>query len=533
MKARKLLLVCTFLCIIFLPIFLNISSPLFHKQFDVTLNGYFDSYEKPALDVATYVNGEFQKKFESWLNSSIIPKNRFIKLYNQLQYSLFNQPSNRILGKNHDVFEESYIVSELCMNGVNYALPEKDAEMQAYVDKLESISRKLSAFGKSLVVYTTPSKAHYHRENIPDKYLLQAVSGKRGIDAFREKVARTDVPFLDTNLVAEKIAYPVFYKTGIHWSRPVEQATSVELIDLMNNVRGANFRELLLGEIKEQSSPFWKDTDVFDLLNLYLPAEECTYYEYETNRTYPSEFDKLRVLLQGGSFSSGLQHDYFEAYAGDEVHAIFYDESIEYDGGYIRPLDGWDELDLQPLLDQTDIVLIELNEAVVSAYSSGFVEYLDNFLDSYSPSASSVRYPDQRLIPAQNTGLAYSDGFYEYENGIVWATDNAAVTLSNPDIYSKGLEIDFVLNENYLVDRDECIVYLYINQKLIRTQVYNEPGVYSIRVTPEELPDDTLCVDSIDIELVTATGSFCPLEMGLSEDNREMALAVSYIGEVQ
>lgn len=74
-KARKLLLVCTFLFIIFLPIFLNISSSLFHKRFDVTLNGYFDSYEKPALDVATYVNGEFQKKFESWLNSSIIPKN--------------------------------------------------------------------------------------------------------------------------------------------------------------------------------------------------------------------------------------------------------------------------------------------------------------------------------------------------------------------------------------------------------------------------------------------------------------------------
>lgn len=308
------------------------------------------------------------------------------------------------------------------MNGVNYALPEKDAEMQAYVDKLESISRKLSAFGKSLVVYTTPSKAHYHRENIPDKYLLQAVSGKRGIDAFREKIARTGIPFLDTNFVAEKIACPVFYKTGIHWSRPVEQASSVELINLMNNVRGANFRELLLGEIKEQSSPFWKDMDVFDLLNLYLPAEECTYYEYGTNRTYPSEFDKLRVLLQGGSFSSGLQHDYFGAYAGDEVHAIFYDESIEYDGGYIKPLNGWDELDLQPLLDQTDIVLIELNEAVVSAYSSGFVEYLDNFLDSYSPSESSVRYADQRLIPAQKTGLAYSDGFYEYENGIVWAT---------------------------------------------------------------------------------------------------------------
>lgn len=67
----------------------------------------------------------------------------------------------------------------------------------------------------------------------------------------------------------------------------------------------------------------------------------------------------------------------------------------------------------------------------------------------------------------------------------------------------------------------------------MRTQVYNEPGVYSIRVTPEELPDNVLCADSTDIELVTATGSFCPLEMGLSEDNRELALAVSYIGEVQ
>jgi len=530
LRVRKIAFICVFLCILFSSIFLSIGTLLFHKEFDVPVNGYFDSYERPDLDAATYVNGQFQKNFEAWLNNSLVPRNRYIKLYNQLQYSLFNQPSNRILGKNHDVFEEHYIISELCMNGVDYTLPEKDAEMQRYVDTLVSVQKKLSPYGKSLIVYTTPSKAYWNKENIPNKYMIQAVDGKRGIDAFREKIAKSDIPYFDTHLVAEKSTYPVFYKTGIHWSRPVEQVSSVELVSMMGNVLGADFRELLLGDIKAQSEPFWKDTDVFDLLNLYFPPDACTYYEYETTCTYPAEFDKLRVLLQGGSFSAGIQQDYFRTYTGDEVHAIFYDQSIEYDGGDIRPLNGWSELDLQALLDQTDIVLIELNEAALSAYSSGFVEYLDGFLDSYSPGEASVRYADRNLIPAQNIGLAYSDGFYGYENGFVWTTDDAAVTLSNPEIYSKGLEIEFVLDGNYLVDRNECEIFLYINQKLVRTEVLNESGPYSIYIAPEELPENDLLEGFVDIELMT-TGSFCPFEMGLSVDNRELALAVSYIGE--
>lgn len=512
-----------------LPLFLGFVSQLLQKKFDVTMKGYFDNYEKPVLTMTSFINGEFQTNYEKWLNNNIMPRNIYIKLYNQIQFSLFDL-CNRIVGKDNDIFEYGYIRCELCLDGYDYSLPERTAEMEDYINTLCEVNEKLKRVDKKLIVYTTPSKAHWYPENVPECYQVRAVDGIRGVDSFREKIAETDITYFDTDLVVDKSLYPSFYHTGIHWARTVEEQSSVEIINAIKDLTGKNYRNIELGAVRESYTPYWRDSDVFDLANLILPAEEIKYYQYDIERQIPEEFDKLRLLLQGGSFAQGLIYDYFYTYAGDEIYYINYSTSVTYDNGGVYKLESWDDLDLQFLLDQTDVIAIEMNEHHVPSYSDGFAQCLNAYLDTYTPNLSEMRMADSNLDPTIGSGLNYFDGYYWYEEGHVWAKKDSAITLYNENIGKKGLELSFSINENTLINgADE--IFIYINQKLVKQMEILSPDTYNVIILPEELGE----VDEdnrYDIEIICSK-DFNPFILGLSGDNRDLAIDISYIGEVR
>lgn len=525
----KKIFVLFFAGIIIMPMFLQIASKLLQKDLDISINGYFDTYEKEELTIDSFVKGEYQVNYENWLNNNLMPRNVYIKLYNQIQYSLFDL-SNRLVGKNEDIFEYDYIKCELCLDGVDYSIPEKDAEMDEYINTLCEVNEKLERVGKKLIVYTTPSKAHWHIQNVPECYKIQAVDGVRGIDSFRKKVADTGVKYIDTEPIIEQSTYPAFYNTGIHWARTVEEQSSVAIINEMKELTGKNYRNITLGNVQESDNPFWRDSDVYDLANLIFSAEKTKYYQYDIDRQFPNEFDKLRLLLQGGSFANGLINDYFNTYSGDEVYYINYSSYVLYDNNEVHQLETWDDIDLQYLLDQTDVVAIEMNEHHVPSYSNGFAEYLNSFLDDYIPNLSEMRVADSNLDPVMETGLTYCDGYYGYETGHVWAQKDSSVTLRNNNITEQGLELQFSINENVILDGEDEI-FVYVNQKLVKCMKICSTEVCQIYISPEELCKINTC-DTYDIEII-CTKDFNPSVLGLSSDNRDLAIDIMYIGEAR
>ena len=105
---KHIILSVLFSILIFLPILVSILSLFTGKFFDLPLKGFFDKSNKPYFSVKSYCNGDYQRNFENYLNQNIKPRGVFIKLYNQIQYSLFDL-SNRIVGKDGYIFEYAYI----------------------------------------------------------------------------------------------------------------------------------------------------------------------------------------------------------------------------------------------------------------------------------------------------------------------------------------------------------------------------------------------------------------------------------------
>lgn len=392
-KCRKYHCFCifVFLCTVYSFAFCGTLFKITNICVDAQLMGYFDSYERPKFSMGNFKNGIYQTGFENWLNTSLLPRGYFIKLYNQIQYSLFDE-GNRIIGKDGSIFEMTYVSDFLSLDvseDFGIAMKDNRASLERYVDQLESVASKLEAIDKHLLVYITPSKATYESKKIPYKYLVQKDDSKeRCISYFKNLMAGRDIEYLDYNtILAPDEDYPIFYNTGIHWSRPAEQEMSVAIINELKKYN-VGIRNIELKALRESETPYWRDADVFDLLNIYTgPKKKEKYYKYDTLPQYPEHYDNINMLLQGGSFAEGLRMDILSEYPDENIDYINYNQSVIDAKGNVTEIveTNWKNLGLSFYLNQADFVVIELNEAVISRQSNGFVEYLDKYLDSYKP----------------------------------------------------------------------------------------------------------------------------------------------------
>lgn len=349
------------------------------------LSGNLGSHPRPDFSWQSLGKGSFQSAFDDYWENGLIPRGLAIKTYNQIQLDCFGLSNKNIIGKNYDLFEEGYIKDALAIGDYDFSSPKNDNAMVQYVSELEEINIKLRKHDKYLLVYSTPSKGMHDYENIPYKYKLQgAANGCRAIDSFRKYISRTDVPYLDSEKVLSNNEYPIFYPTGIHWSRPAEQEVDSAVINKLCEISGKKLRHAKLGTMNSQSMPYWRDADLSDLLNVFVkPKQNITYYEYTESYEASENYDKLRMFLEGGSFAQGLTKN---PYTSDEIYETFYSDYIwsPITGECTSILDGdWSKADFSKYLDKVDFVVIEINEMKMKDFSDGFADYLDTFLDTY------------------------------------------------------------------------------------------------------------------------------------------------------
>lgn len=389
----KYLLIPLFIGIIYIPMLFGLIQRLTGTKLDIKLKGNFDTYTMPRFELKEFANGDFQNKFEINLNNTFAPRGVVIKSYNQVRYSLFSE-GNRIIGKNGSVFEIGYINDYLTLNSdYDFNLESNKEKMNAYVNDLEELSKKLSKVGKNLIVYTTPSKAVFQSDNIPFKYTVQDTSRIRAVDYFREKINGTSVIYLDsTKILENNTAYPIFYNTAIHWSRPAEQEISKSLIDIINTQLGLNTKNIILGELESNKDGYWRDKDVYDLLNVFYGKSEDEYYQYKVKLYVPESYVEPNILLQGGSFGEGFKKDYLENGIGSNFTNIFYNRSLWDSNGDYVPIQSWEDLDVKNLISQTDLVIIEVNEEHLFNCSNGFVNYLNNYMESHESLDAKTTY---------------------------------------------------------------------------------------------------------------------------------------------
>lgn len=353
------------------------------KTYDVQLNGFEEPTEKPVLTFDNWWNGDFQVQETKYFEENMPLRGVMTKTYNTYKWDCFHL-GNRIVGKDDFIFESSYIDLALALGNCDYSSEEKKAEMQQFVDELEKLNRRLKDIGKVLYVYIPPNKAECYPDNIPSYYLAEGIRNENAIDpieTFRIDMSNTEIPFLICRDMKASLQYPAFYSTGIHWSRTFEQTTSQRVISDINTITGKNYRNIQLTEVYYSYEPIWRETDVYNLLNVW-PKYSGEFYVYGTTPNTSELGESLRILIYGDSFAEGLYTDVLTNLPEDRIHFVCRnDYMVDGDRQYISLNKDWNNMDFEKYLNDSDVVIVEMVEPEIVNYTFGFVESLNKYLE--------------------------------------------------------------------------------------------------------------------------------------------------------
>ncbi len=334
-----------------------------------------------SLTPSTYegiMDGSYQSSLNTWVENNFPGRKLLIKIRSQLMYSLLKKSPNEhvLIGAEGHLFEPQYIYYEQGLHSTD------EQNVQETIGKLERLQQLLNEQGKELYLFITPNKAYFNSEYIPWYFKSSKQPGENDYQKFSRLLKGSSLCYFDSHTYIENysgndIMAPVFYPTGIHWSRPWGYSSAKVFWDLMDEHSHWDLSELTLATAPVDD-PIPPDTDLYDSLNLLEDPTGIHYYDASLSVVEPG--DKPNIFFRGGSFMgqsiTGLiqagavnQDTYFENYA------YFTDQ---FSGsGTISSLSAYNEMPiLAERLSISDILVLEVNEDKVYDLSFGFVDYL-------------------------------------------------------------------------------------------------------------------------------------------------------------
>lgn len=346
----------------------------------MALNGVTQNVEEPQKTAKTILNGEWQSQYETWYQEQFNLKAPAVLFLNRFAWSAFHITTNQnlVVGKQDNLYEKNYVKNYLELT---------DIVTQEYLDirmeQLGELQQKLEAKGKHLMIFITPSKAEIYPEDIPWNYMLcsnrtMATNYERLVEALdKQGIDYYDsIPYV--RQLKEEGKFPVFPKTGTHWSQVTGSLVAQQLSDALEAEFGYDLNELTIS-YRETDTPLQPDADIFSTMNLLISPYD-TYYE-PVYTLAKEGADHPNVFIRGGSFlGQSASHLINTGCFGTNVHMEnsnvflnFYSQSLT--------MSSYDELNWEELIGDKELFILEVNQCAVQDMGFGVIEYLLTQID--------------------------------------------------------------------------------------------------------------------------------------------------------
>ncbi|MEO5581257.1 MAG: hypothetical protein ABIR66_01085 [Saprospiraceae bacterium] len=336
------------------------------------LNGAITPAENTPFKIQNWFSGKYQIKKEKYLNESFGFRNYFIRLANQIAFSLFNKSnnSNIIVGKNKYLFEKAYLDSYYGRDFIGVD------SMSHRVNRLKLVNDTLIKLNKNLLLVIAPGKCFYYPEYIPDHFRQQP--GITNYNYFLKLIKTTKLNYIDFNqyFIDHKYrsAYDLYPQFGIHWSyygACIAGDSIIKYIEALRQIDMPNFTWNIMdsGFIKPM------DYDLGGLLNLLLALKpgHLVYPRIEFQRD--SGKTKPAVLIVGDSFYNSM-FDYGIEKCFSRSSFWYYNKK-NYPAFYPNSPQN-EEINIKQEMDKYDVILLMSTEASLVNLGWGFIDTVYN-----------------------------------------------------------------------------------------------------------------------------------------------------------
>lgn len=400
MKRFKKILFGFFIAILFIPI---IQQNL--KLFNIDkLNGSFHASGNPKFFVKKLMSGEFQKSYESFINENFGFRNIFVRLHNQIEYSIFNKSTANdvVIGKEGYLYEEKYIRA---LQGLDFIGENK---IDSLIHKAKFLQDTLQKLNINLVLVFAPSKARFFPEYIPDKYKIDK-NAKTNYDYFIKSCKKQKVEFVDFNGLFVKSKdtskYPLYPQCGTHWSVYSFVKAADSLRKFIEKKRNVKLNRIIYTGVEISDSLHDPDCDMGKALNLfsvpkhYAMAYPKYYFENNKNNNQP------KVLTIADSYYYGIYMTRIPKFIFKYGGFWYYYKQVFPKVNNVNP--DISELNIYKEILNQDVIFIMNTECNLNNFSSGFID------DAYLMFNKGIKYYSQI-----KDSLDYEKKIVEMENNI-------------------------------------------------------------------------------------------------------------------
>ncbi len=365
--------------------------PLIQEKFSLVnlrpLGGSFVHEKDTIISVKGWLAGAYQKRKEKYLDEHFGFRNWFVRLHNQIAYSAFNdtQTTGVVVGKDQFLYQQGYIDAYY---GDDFIGKDK---IERKVSKLKNISKLLKKKNIDLVIVIAPGKASFYPENIPEK--LKRNYHKTNYQIYKTELKKYDLHFLDFEKwfleMKDTSPYPLFPKTGIHWSSYGELLAADSMVRYIEGLRNISAPKIKINKISDSGIMMDRDDDIEQSMNLMFDIPDI-------NMGYPS-FDiltdslthKPKALMVADSFYWGMFNWGIANRIFDRSQFWFYNKSI-YSNEFKTAKDV-NEVNLLDEVEKNEVVVLMATDANLPDFPFGFDDDLSDAFHLRNGSQSSLR----------------------------------------------------------------------------------------------------------------------------------------------
>ncbi len=363
--------------LLFILLMLLLLLPFVQQQWNILqmepLKGAIETPVQPAFSAKNFYGSSYQDSLNTFVEQHIGFRPFLVRVNNQLHYSLFRKVFAKgvVVGKQGYLYEQSYINSYF---GLDFA---GEVKIKKDIEEFVVVNNWLKQNNKNLLVVLAPGKARYFHEFIPDHLRPDTISGtnyeqiKRGL--VDNKIAHIDVNEWFTKL-KPTTHYPLFPKSGIHWSHYGMYLAFDSILRKAAEVIGHSFVKFEYNSIVLSDSLRKPDQDIWEGLNLFFQPNDypMPYLDFRFVDAKPDLMPKTIVV--GDSFYWQFFGSGFATRSFNQ-HDFWYYNSLIFPGDG-RPAIERKEVDLLAEVNQKNLIIILQTEAALDRLGFGFIHDL-------------------------------------------------------------------------------------------------------------------------------------------------------------
>lgn len=349
------------------------------------LTGAFIKPPAPEFSLDSLNKLIFQKRFEDFENNNFGFRGLLVKIRNSIDYILFKDLSvDNLGGKNGSIFNLPSVEKTL---GIIYSGREHN---MAAIQKIKFLKEGVEKNGGHFLTVIAPSKETIFPDYLPAKY-----SGKQKLytdyEDFMEGYRKEEIPVIDFCPYIRKLRdtdpYPMFTKTGFHWSLYAASFAQDSLISYMEKSLGKPFPKFKRTGVEFSDTARHSDADIEFSLNLLFSVGQ-TQYVYPTYQFIQSTSKNYRpkVIIIGDSFFWTLQNlQMLKTVFSDDSRFWFYFKVYAYPLNFIQwqpvPPDNFAGTDLKKdvsIIDElhsADYVILFCNKGTMPFFPYGVTDF--------------------------------------------------------------------------------------------------------------------------------------------------------------